>query len=87
MLVVTVGFKVSLRTAKTVATCNNGVCDLAVDKMWRVLIGKFLTSTFFSRAWVLLTIILFRLRSRPRLPCALLPAHYPGDPTLHIRCG
>jgi hypothetical protein len=38
MLVVTVGFKGSLSTAKSYATCT-GVCQLAVDKMWRVLIG------------------------------------------------
>jgi MFS transporter, PHS family, inorganic phosphate transporter len=39
MLIVTAGFKESLMTAKTIATCS-GVCSLAVDKMWRVLIGK-----------------------------------------------
>jgi hypothetical protein len=50
MLVVTSGFKVSLKTANTYATCNNGVCDLAVDKMWRVLVGKILVHAFFSRA-------------------------------------
>ena len=32
------GFKESLITAKSVATCG-GVCGLAVDKMWRVIIG------------------------------------------------
>ncbi|KAK5114360.1 acid phosphatase pho5 [Meristemomyces frigidus] len=37
-LIVTVGFKESLLTAKTYATCS-GVCGLAVDKMWRVIIG------------------------------------------------
>ena len=39
MLFVTLGFKKSLLTAKTYATCT-GVCGLAVDKMWRTLIGK-----------------------------------------------
>lgn len=39
MLFVTLGFKESLLTAKTYATCS-GVCALAVDKMWRTLIGK-----------------------------------------------
>lgn len=37
-LIVTTGFKGSLETAKTVAECD-GVCQLAVDKMWRVIIG------------------------------------------------
>ena len=37
-LIVTAGFKESLLTAKTVAQCD-GVCQLAVDKMWRVIIG------------------------------------------------
>ena len=37
-LIVSVGFKESLQTAKTVADCD-GVCQLAVDKMWRVIIG------------------------------------------------
>lgn len=37
-LIVTVGFKESLLSAKTYATCD-GVCGLAVDKMWRVIIG------------------------------------------------
>jgi PHS family inorganic phosphate transporter-like MFS transporter len=37
-LIVTVGFKESLQTAASVDKCN-GVCQLAVDKMWRVIIG------------------------------------------------
>ncbi|KAK5061560.1 acid phosphatase pho5 [Exophiala bonariae] len=37
-LCVTTGFKESLITAKNVAACD-GVCLLAVDKMWRVIIG------------------------------------------------
>jgi len=37
-LIVTAGFKNSLETAKTVAACD-GVCGLAVDKMWRTVIG------------------------------------------------
>jgi PHS family inorganic phosphate transporter-like MFS transporter len=37
-LVTVVGFKGSLSSAKTVATCT-GACALAVDKSWRVLIG------------------------------------------------
>jgi len=43
MLVVTVGFKGSLQTAKSYATCS-GVCSLAVDKMWRVLVGTIFVS-------------------------------------------
>lgn len=35
------GFKDSLSTAVSYAKCS-GVCGLAVDKIWRVLIGKFL---------------------------------------------
>ena len=37
-LIVTSGFKESLLSAKTAAACD-GVCNLAVDKMWRVIIG------------------------------------------------
>ncbi|KAI9798152.1 MAG: acid phosphatase pho5 [Sarcosagium campestre] len=37
-LIVTAGFKESLMSAKTVAQCG-GVCGIAVDKMWRVVIG------------------------------------------------
>ena len=37
-LIVTSGFKNSLVTAKNVGACD-GVCQLAVDKMWRVIIG------------------------------------------------
>lgn len=37
-LIVTAGFKESLLTAKNPAACD-GVCQLAVDKMWRVIIG------------------------------------------------
>ncbi|EME77982.1 uncharacterized protein MYCFIDRAFT_212607 [Pseudocercospora fijiensis CIRAD86] len=37
-LIVTVGFKGSLQSATSQATCD-GVCREAVDKMWRVIIG------------------------------------------------
>ncbi|KAL9116695.1 MAG: hypothetical protein Q9187_006778, partial [Circinaria calcarea] len=37
-LIVTQGFKQSLSSARTVADCD-GVCNLAMDKMWRVIIG------------------------------------------------
>jgi len=37
-LIVVSGFKKSLVTAKSVDLCD-GVCQLAVDKMWRVIIG------------------------------------------------
>lgn len=37
-LIVTAGFKQSLLTAKSASECD-GVCGLAVDKMWRVIIG------------------------------------------------
>ncbi|KAB8278264.1 phosphate permease [Aspergillus minisclerotigenes] len=37
-LIVTVGFKGSIESAASVAKCS-GVCQLAVDKMWRVVIG------------------------------------------------
>lgn len=39
MLFLTMGFKESLINVKTYAQCT-GVCGLAVDKMWRTLIGK-----------------------------------------------
>jgi PHS family inorganic phosphate transporter-like MFS transporter len=35
-LIVTAGFKGSLITANEPATCT-GVCQIAVDKMWRVI--------------------------------------------------
>lgn len=37
-LIVTAGFKQSLIGAKTYGDCS-GICGLAVDKMWRVIIG------------------------------------------------
>jgi PHS family inorganic phosphate transporter-like MFS transporter len=37
-LIVTAGFKESLMTAAKASACN-GVCGLAVDKMWRIIIG------------------------------------------------
>ena len=37
-LIVTAGFKESLSLAESTATCG-GDCRLAVDKMWRVIIG------------------------------------------------
>lgn len=37
-IIVTAGFKNSLASASSVATCS-GVCQIAVDKMWRVVIG------------------------------------------------
>lgn len=37
-LIVTSGFKKSLLSAKDAASCD-GVCQVAVDKMWRVIIG------------------------------------------------
>ena len=38
MLFVTLGFKQSQLTATSFSKCT-GVCGLAVDKMWRTLIG------------------------------------------------
>ena len=40
MLILVAGFKQSLLTAADYAHCT-GVCQLAVDKMWRTLIGMF----------------------------------------------
>jgi PHS family inorganic phosphate transporter-like MFS transporter len=37
-LICAAGFKGSLESAATAATCT-GVCQLAVDKMWRIIIG------------------------------------------------
>lgn len=37
-LIVTAGFRKSLESAKDVGHCT-GVCQLAVDKMWRIIIG------------------------------------------------
>lgn len=49
MLIVTQGFKESLEHTTSYAKCS-GICHLAVDKMWRVLIGKFLAS---CRIWAM----------------------------------
>ncbi|KAK0636951.1 major facilitator superfamily domain-containing protein [Bombardia bombarda] len=38
MLFITLGFKESLVTSPTLATCTGG-CATAIDKMWRILIG------------------------------------------------
>jgi PHS family inorganic phosphate transporter-like MFS transporter len=35
-LIVTAGFKESLESSKNAANCS-GVCGLAVDKMWRII--------------------------------------------------
>lgn len=35
-LIVTTGFKGSLESASKASTCT-GVCQLAVDKMWRII--------------------------------------------------
>jgi MFS transporter, PHS family, inorganic phosphate transporter len=40
MLVLVAGFQGSLQSATSYATCQ-GDCAVAVDKMWRVLIGRF----------------------------------------------
>lgn len=37
-IITATGFKESLQTTSTVAKCD-GVCQLATDKMWRVIIG------------------------------------------------
>ena len=37
-LIVSAGFRESLQTSKNAANCG-GVCGLAVDKMWRIIIG------------------------------------------------
>ena len=48
MLCVTVGFKQSLLPAATLATCT-GDCTVAVDKMWRILVGTdYFYKSFFS---------------------------------------
>ncbi len=36
-LIVTAGFKESLETGSKASTCR-GICQLAVDKMWRVIV-------------------------------------------------
>lgn len=38
MLFATLGFRGTLESYKSVATCS-GDCQVAVDKMWRILIG------------------------------------------------
>jgi len=39
MLIATAGYKNSLLPAATYAKCT-GDCGVAVDKMWRILVGK-----------------------------------------------
>lgn len=83
-LIVTSGFKESLLTATTVAKCN-GVCGLAVDKMWRIIIGFGVgynkKGTDDNNDFLLL-----RFTGCPGMYRPLLPPHYPRNPSLHLRC-
>lgn len=71
-LFLTLGFKESLLTAATAAKCT-GVCALAVDKMWRTLIGMFL---LFQPGDGRL-IELLRIRCCSCMHCSLLPSYHP----------
>jgi MFS transporter, PHS family, inorganic phosphate transporter len=74
MLFVTLGFKQSLLTAATYAKCT-GVCSLAVDKMWRTLIG---TESYAVPEFHCFTLtVVFRTRSRASLRRSLLPSNDP----------
>ena len=76
MLFVVLGFKESLLTAATFAKCD-GVCGLAIDKMWRTLIGReFYPVSRFRCA----DTVTFRIRSRASLPRSLLSSHDPRNP-------
>jgi hypothetical protein len=82
MLIVTQGFKESLKTSVSYAKCS-GVCHLAVDKMWRVLIGKLL---LVASSNVLLTCMNPRLWCCSRMHCSLLSTHNSRNASLYLRC-
>lgn len=79
-LIVTVGFKESLSMSKSIAACT-GPCSLAVDKMWRVLIGMPINP--FNRSSVL-TRGGNRIRRCTGMHCSLLPSHYSRNAQIYI---
>lgn len=81
MLIVTTGFKNSLKSASSYATCR-GVCALAVDKMWRILIGN----SSLQRSSLSSLLTANRVWCRSRLHCPLLPSNYSRNTPLHFRC-
>jgi hypothetical protein len=87
MLIVTQGFKGSLEAAPSYAKCTPTAfpaCHLAVDKMWRVLIGKFLVSSRIAN--VLLTSMTSRLWCRSSMHCSVLPTYNSRNTSLYLRC-
>jgi hypothetical protein len=79
-LFLTLGFKESLLTAKSAAVCT-GVCSIAVDKMWRVLIGKLLLLAYLS---AMKLIVFVRLRCRACMHRSLLPSHHPRNSQIYF---
>lgn len=84
MLFVTLGFKESLSEASTRAKCT-GDCQLAVDKMWRTLIG-------FGAVPAVIALYCKSLRLPPittdydvQLTNTLArPSYHSRDPPLHL---
>lgn len=81
MLFLTLGFKESLLTATKYSTCT-GVCGLAVDRMWRSLVG---TELLYSPVLTNANLAIIRYRSSPSLRCSLLPPYHPGNPKIYLR--
>lgn len=79
MLCLVAGFKNKLETATSYATCT-GDCQVAVDKMWRALIGIGVVRTSHESLGGYGTdAALGSCLHRP-----LLPSHYSRDPAIHV---
>lgn len=85
MLFATLGFRSQLEGAAKVSDCT-GDCRVAVDKMWRTLVGCgavpaciALYCAFFCPLLLISLLVLGRLTLHPR------PSHHPRNPTLHLR--
>lgn len=83
MMFLTLGFKSTLEGTKTVAECT-GDCQVAVDKMWRTLVGLGAVPACIALYCT------FNLSSSFYPPKPNLaknrPFNHPRDPPIHIRC-
>jgi hypothetical protein len=81
MLIATAGFKNSLLSATTEAQCSTMAnCAVAVDKMWRILVGKH--SLHVGRFHA--NILLRRIWSGASRYGALLPSHNSRDTKIYL---
>jgi hypothetical protein len=79
MLIATAGFKNSLQPFATFAKCT-GDCTVAVDKMWRILVGKESFYVGHCRA----NTVFCRIRSGASRYGALLPSHNSRDTQVYL---